>query len=100
MVHHMILWKIKEEKTEEEKQQMKENVKKNLEGLVGVVDGLVKCNVIIDGLASSTCDIMLDSELESEEALKAYQKNPAHVHVADTFVRPFMQVRMCMDYED
>ena len=43
---------------------------------------------------------MLDSELESEEALKAYQKNPAHVHVADTFVRPFMQVRMCMDYED
>ena len=99
MVHHIILWKIKEDKTEEEKKEIKAGVKKNLEGLVGVV-GLVKCNVIIDGLASSTCDIMLDSELESEEALKAYQKNPAHVHVADTFVRPFMQVRMCMDYED
>lgn len=100
MVHHIILWKIKEEKNEQEKLDIKKGVKKGLEGLKGVVPGLLSCNVYIDGLASSNCDIMLDSTLESEEALKAYQKNPAHVKVADTFVRPFMEVRMCMDYED
>ena len=100
MVRHIILWKIKEEKTEQEKLDIKKGVKKGLEGLKGVVPGLLSCNVYIDGLASSNCDIMLDSTLESEEALKAYQKNPAHVEVADTFVRPFMEVRMCMDYED
>lgn len=100
MVHHIILWKIKEEKTEQEKIEIKAGVKSGLEGLLGVVPGLVTCNVHINGLESSNCDIMLDSTLESEEALKAYQKNPAHVEVANTFVRPFMEVRMCMDYED
>ena len=42
---------------------------------------------------------MLDSTLESEEALKGYQSHPGHVKVADTYVRPYTEVRMCMDYE-
>ena len=42
---------------------------------------------------------MLDSDLESEEALKGYQSHPAHVAVANTYVRPFTEVRLCMDYE-
>jgi hypothetical protein len=42
---------------------------------------------------------MLDSLLESEEALKAYQTHPDHVAAANNFVRPFTEVRMCMDYE-
>jgi len=41
---------------------------------------------------------MLDSELEDEAALKGYQIHPEHVYVADTYVRPYTEVRMCMDY--
>ena len=42
---------------------------------------------------------MLDSTLETEEALKAYAKHPAHVAVADTKVRPYTVQRSCLDFE-
>ena len=44
-------------------------------------------------------DVMLDSVLESEGALAGYQSHPDHVAVANTYVRPFTEVRLCMDYE-
>ena len=43
--------------------------------------------------------VMLDSTLETEEALKAYAKHPAHVAVADTKVRPYTVQRSCLDFE-
>ncbi|MBQ3583555.1 MAG: Dabb family protein [Lachnospiraceae bacterium] len=99
MVKHIILWKIKEEKTDEEKVRIRAGVKEGLESLKGKVPGLVEIHVITDGLASSNADVMLDSTFETEEALKGYAVHPEHVKVADNNVRPFMEVRMCMDYE-
>lgn len=99
MVKHVILWKIKEEKTAEEKMVIKENVKKGLEGLAGKIPGLLEIHVQTESLASSTADVMLDSIFESEEALKAYAVHPDHVAVADSAVRPNMEIRMCLDYE-
>lgn len=99
MVKHIILWKLKEELSAEEKKQILANMKENLEGLVGKVPGLTRMNIVINPLASSNAEVMLDSDLESNEALKAYQTHPEHVHVANTYVRPFTDVRMCMDYE-
>lgn len=99
MVKHIILWKIMDGKTEEEKQVIKEGVKSGLEGLKGKIPGLLDIQVQIDALASSNADIMLDSAFEDEEALKAYAIHPEHVKVADNNVRPFMEVRMCIDYE-
>lgn len=99
MIKHIILWKIKEDKSEEEKIQIKEGVKSGLEGLKGIVPGLQNISVVTEGLPSSNADIMLDSEFESVEALKNYGIHPAHVKVADENVRPFMEVRMCMDFE-
>jgi hypothetical protein len=99
MVHHVILWKLKEELQGEEKQKVARGIKENLEALVGKVPGLVSVTVQIQPLSSSNADVMLDSLLESEEALKAYQIHPDHVAAANNFVRPFTEVRMCMDYE-
>ena len=53
MVKHIILWKIKEEKTDEEKVRIRAGVKEGLESLKGKVPGLVEIHVITDGLASS-----------------------------------------------
>ena len=97
MVKHMIIWKIKEEC--EDKALVKENIKKELEALTGKIDGLLEMHIIIDGLASSAGDLMMDSLFESEDALKAYQKHPLHQHVANTFVRPNMCQRLSLDYE-
>lgn len=101
MVKHIILWTLKEELSETEKQQIKQGIKAGLEALVGQVPGLLACKVNIDGrLASSNCDVMLDSTLESPEALKAYATHPAHVDVANTKVRPYTAQRVCLDFEE
>ncbi len=100
MVKHIILWKLKDELAESEKKEAKANAKAALEALVGKVPGLLFVQVNINGLPSSNADMMLDTTLESEEALKAYQSHPDHVHVANTYVRPFTEVRMCLDYEE
>ncbi len=99
MIKHVILWKLKEELSEAEKALIKENMKRELEGLNGKVPGLLEMTIQISPLASSNAEVMLDSTLESEEALKGYAVHPEHVRVADNFVRPYTQVRMCMDYE-
>ena len=100
MVKHIILWKLKDEFDEQQKEEIKRGIKEGLEGLLGKVPGLIDIKVNIDGrLASSNADLMLDSTLESEEALKGYSKHPAHVVVADSKVRPYTSVRSCLDYE-
>lgn len=100
MVKHMILWTLNPELTEEEKAKVKTDMKVALEGLQGKVPGLIEVKVHIDGrLASSNADVLLDSTLESEEALKAYAVHPAHVAVADTRVRPYTVQRACLDFE-
>lgn len=99
MVRHVILWKLKETSSEEEKRTIVENMKEHLEALVGVVPGLISLDINIEPLASSNADVMLDSLLEDEAALKEYQAHPEHVKAADTYVRPYTEVRMCIDYE-
>ncbi len=99
MVKHVILWQLDDSKTAEEKLKIKTNMKEKLEALVGVVPGLTELKVNIEGLESSNADVMLDSTLDSEEALKGYSVHPAHVEVANTYVRPYTKVRMCMDYK-
>ncbi len=99
MIKHIILWTIDEKFTTEEKEKIKKEAKYALEALVGVVPGLTDLTLNINPLPSSNCDMMLDSTLESIEALKGYQLHPAHVAAADNFVRPFTATRLCMDYE-
>ena len=65
-----------------------------------VIPGLIDIHVQATGqLTSSNADIMLDSTLESEEALKAYAVHPAHVAVANGIVRPNTELRTCLDFE-
>lgn len=100
MVRHLILWKLKESLTTDEKKAVLWDMKEHLEGLVGEIPGLVSLKIIINEMDSSNADVMLDSVLESEEALKSYQGHPSHVEVANTYVRPFTEVRMCLDYKE
>lgn len=99
MVKHVILWTLDATKSDEEKAAIKENMKRELEDLVGKVPGLIEMQIQTHPLATSNADVMMDSLLESEEALKGYATHPAHVAVADTYVRPFTASRVCMDYE-
>lgn len=99
MVKHVIIWTLKDEYSADEKKKIAAEIKEGLEGLKGVVPGIVEIKVNTDGLASSNSDLMLDSLFENEDALKGYSVHPAHVAVADGKVRPFVKNRSCFDYE-
>ena len=77
MVKHIILWQLKDELSDAEKAAVKAGIKEGLEGLVGKVPGLLEVHVNINGLPTSNADVMLDTTLESFEALKGYAvQNP------------------------
>ncbi|MBR5167801.1 MAG: Dabb family protein [Salinivirgaceae bacterium] len=99
MVKHVILWQLKDELSDAQKDAAKAEIKKGLEGLAGKVPGLVEIKVNINGLPTSNADVMLDSTLESFDALKAYAVHPAHVAVAEGAVKPNTKLRVCLDYE-
>ena len=99
MVKHVILWNLKDEYDAEEKARIKKDIKESLEALVGKIPGLLEMKINIEGLPSSTADLMLDSTFERAEALKGYAVHPEHAAVADGKVRPFTTTRACLDYE-
>ena len=99
MVKHIVMWKFKDEVAEKDKATLKANMQKALTGLLGEVPGLLSVDFRSELLPSSTHDMALVTELESADALKAYSAHPSHVAVADTYVRPFVCDRSCLDYE-
>lgn len=99
MVKHVILWQLKDELSDTEKAAVKAGIKEGLEGLAGQIPGLLEVHVNINGLPSSTADLMLDTTFENAEALKGYSVHPAHVAVANAKVRPYYKSRVCLDYE-
>ena len=101
MVRHVILWTIKPEyKKSSHFETVKEGIREGLEALNGKIPGMVSLRVITDSLPSSSADVMLDCLFESGEALKAYAKDPLHNAAADGKVRPYTDVRLCMDFEE
>lgn len=98
MVHHIVMWKFKAEIPEERKPELKAAMKENLNSLVGKVPGLLEMKFVDESLSSSTHDIALVSVLEKAEDIAVYGNHPAHVAVADTYVRPFVTERACLDY--
>ncbi len=78
MVKHVILWKLKDEYPAEQIAEIKSGIKEGLEGLKGQIPGLVEIKVNTEPLASSNCDLMLDSLFEDEASLKGYSTHPAH----------------------
>lgn len=93
MVKHIVAWNLKEGIDYAE---VTSNIKRELEGLVGKVEGLNFAEVAIDRSMKS---LILISELDSFDALSNYAAHPEHVKVADTFVRPFASSRTAIDFE-
>ncbi len=98
MVHHIVMWNFMPEVAEEQKAALKSEMAVQLKGLVGQVPGLLTVEFVENTLSSSTHEIALVTTLEKAEDIKVYATHPAHVHVADTYVRPYVCERACLDY--
>ncbi len=98
MVRHIVMWNYKEELSKEDRKKVAENMKINLEGLLHKVPGLLSIQVVDAPISSSTHDLALIIQLVEEDAIMAYTNHPDHIYVADTYVRPYVTDRVCLDY--
>ncbi len=98
MVRHIVAWNFAEGNSLEENKRNAETIKRELENLKNLIDGIISIEVLINPLSSSDSDLMLDSIFVDEEALKAYQVHPEHVRVGTEHVRPATCNRKCVDF--
>lgn len=97
MVHHIVLWNLKEELDEKERKEAAAAIKEKLEAVKNEVEGVISLEVVINELPSSNADIGLISAFASVEALNAYQEHPAHKQ-AGAYVKSMTCNRKCLDY--
>ncbi len=98
MVNHIVMWNFKPEVPETEKDAIKKVMEEQLKSLVGKVPGLLTVEFVSNPIPSSTHDIALVTTLEKAEDVAVYGAHPEHVRVANTYVRPYVQDRACLDY--
>lgn len=97
MVRHIVAWNYREDLSLEQRKTVGEDMKRELENLIHLIDGIETIQVYLNPLDTSDSDILLDSIFESEEALKSYITHPEHVRVGSNFVRPNVINRKCID---
>ena len=99
MVNHIVMWNFKDEIKEDDKAGLKLAMEENLKALVGKVPGLLTAKFVAEPLPTSTHDMALVTTFEKVEDVKVYGSHPEHVAVADTYVRPYVCNRACLDFE-
>ncbi len=98
MVRHIVAWNYADGFTEEENRMHAEVMKKELENLKNLINGIISIQVLTNPIESSDSDLLLDSIFENEEALKAYIIHPEHVRVGTNYVKPVVKNRKCIDF--
>lgn len=97
MIKHIVFWNLKEEAAGGDKAWCAQCIKEKLEGLVGVVPGLLSAQVGVN-FNPNGYDLCLCSEFSSKEALDGYQCHPAHLEVKK-FVHQVIRERAVVDFE-
>lgn len=92
MIKHIVLWEL-EDKTQADANAAK--MKERLEALVGQTPGLLSAHV---SRSFAGYDVALIAELESREALEAYQNFPPHVEIKK-WVGSIAKSRTFCDFE-
>jgi hypothetical protein len=99
MIKHIVCWKLLNRTTPLEENRDALMIKTALEDLRGKIPGLLHLELGLDFSGKDSAgDIVLYTEFESREALRAYQEHPAHVQVGK-IVRPRTCERRMIDYE-
>lgn len=99
MIHHIVMWKLKDSAEGKSKAENVQVIKEKLESLAEVIPQIESLHVGINIENKYTnFDVVLDSYFESMDDLMAYQIHPKHNEVAD-FIGKVREERSCVDYE-
>lgn len=97
MVVHIVLWNLLDTAEGFTKLENGMRIKREMEGLVGVVSGMTHCSVGL-GFNPVGYDFGMVSHFESREAYEVYRAHPAHLEVKE-FVRKVISDRAIFDCE-
>ncbi len=98
MVKHIIIWEFNDELSGEERASAACRIKRELEALDGVIEGLRSIKVYTDMLPSSNGDMLLDSSFDDAAALAYYADHPEHIKVKQ-YISQVVKSRKCTDFE-
>lgn len=98
MLKHIVLFKLKSFPTSEEKYAQLIRIKEELEALPALIPAIEKMQVFLNENPNESFDFMLETEVESLEALLSYANHPEHIRVAVEHIKPYVEARACIDY--
>ena len=93
MIRHVIMWKFKENETE--------NMHKFLDGLKaldGVIPEILRMEVGVNSKDGNNYDACLIADFEDFDALERYKNDPRHVAVS-TLCKSIREARGAVDFE-
>jgi len=100
LITHIVMWNLLESLSDDQKKSAAETMKEKLEGLHGKIDGLESICLHIDAVEPGNRSLTLTAVFKTREDLLFYIDHPEHKKVGAAYVRPFVQDRACMNFED
>ncbi len=98
MLHHVVMWKLKEEALGKPKAALGLELKQRLEALVGQVPQIRSFQVGLNVVPGDTArDVVLVSSFDDLAGLDAYVQHPLHQEVV-AFVKQVIEERRAVDY--
>ncbi|MFV8335811.1 Dabb family protein [Flavobacterium sp. RSP29] len=99
MIHHIVMWKLKDFAEGKSKAENAIILKESLEGLKKDIPEIVEIRVGLNIESEySNFDAVLHSYFNSFETLEKYQNHPTHNIVAE-WIGKIRDLRYCVDYE-
>lgn len=99
MFHHIVLSRLKDHAGGRSKAENAAILKERFEALVGVIPGLVRCEVQIDILQrEDSSDVILFCDFDSRESYEGYIIHPAHQELVE-FLKDIRVERRLIDWE-
>ena len=99
MIHHIVMWKLKETANGKSKAENAQLMKDRLEGLKEILPEIIELRVGMNiENEYSNFDIVLHSYFKTMEDYFIYQKHPEHEAIGN-WVFTIREERFCVDYE-
>lgn len=99
MIHHLVIWKLKDFADNRTKAENAQLLKQKLEALPNTILEIVELRVGINIENQYTnADVVLHTYFNSMQDLETYQNHPEHQKVGQ-FISEIRQERHCIEYE-
>lgn len=99
MIHHVVMWRLREEFKHERLAAIAVGLEGNLRELRAAVPGLRRLELAVNrAAAADAADLVLYSEFETWRALHDYEAHPLHAQLRGV-IAPLRVERRVVDYE-